>query len=194
MLGTACLLGACSEDRPDFPEAPDRIPPLELSADTERIGPEVRIDTASVRFRVPRGWRLLDSTAAHRVQQSIVVGSDSVHTRPLRSYGEQNTSSFLVVSALRIVASAPEESGAVYRRILDNRYPDVRLDTLQRERIGRVLGFVITSRRFVHHKLVFGASPSRMLQFDYVVPRVHYSRMLPAIEASAGSIRPLERK
>ena len=68
----------------------------------------------------------------------------------------------------------------------------MRLDTLQRDGTEHILDFVITSRQFVHHKLVFKVRQGAWVQFDYVVPRIHYARMGPAVEASVGSIRALK--
>ncbi len=186
------LVGACqSDDPPEYPQAPDRIEPLAVQAASAPLQTPLQFDAAGVHVRVPEGWTPLDSTAAARAHRSVAVDTPAVQPQLLRVVGEQRTSSFLVLSTVRV------SSGDVVtpiRRYLAQHNPDVlRVDTLQVGGQLEVIDFVIASRSVVHHKvLMLGDANTAAVQFDFVTPRFQYPRIAPLIEASVASIRQLQ--
>ncbi len=192
LLLVSGLVGACqSDEAPDYPQAPDRIEPLNVQTARASLQAPLQFEAAGIQVRVPAGWTELDSTAAARAHRSVAVDTSAVQTQPFRVVGEQRTSSFLVLSSVRV------PSGNVVtpiRRYLAHHNPDVlRVDTLQVGGQLEVIDFVIASRSVVHHKvLMLGDADTAAVQFDFVTPRFQYPRIAPLIEASVASIQRVE--
>jgi len=126
----------------------------------------------------------------------VAAYRDTVDVRLVAGYGEQQTSSFLVVSVLSGGVLAAGHRGdpisemlSVVRRVQADRTPVLRVDTLQRPDRPTLIDVVIASQRVIHHKVLFERSESGLVQFDYVVPRIQYPRVAPRIEASVSSIQ-----
>ncbi len=195
LCGVALLaagsLAACSSDEPSYPQAPDRIEPLSVRANPEALQPPSPRDTLGVHFRVPRGWAPLGSVAARRVQRSVRVETDALREQPLYTYGEQRTSSFLVVSRLHPVGEAVDVPTSLQSALIARELDFQRVDTLRQESELPLFDFVIATRSAVHHKVVARADRA-IVQFDFVTPRFQYPRTVPLIEASVASIRRLQ--
>jgi len=192
LLLASGFVGACQSDEPpDYPEAPDRIEPLNVQEAQAPLQAPIRLNGAGVQMQVPTGWTALDSTAAARAHRSVAVDPSAIQTQPLRVVGEQRTSSFLVLSTVRVPSG---DVGATIRRHLAQHNPDfLRVDTLQVDSQPPLVDFVIASRSAVHHKvLMVDAAGTVAIQFDFVTPRFQYPRIAPLIEASVASIQRTE--
>lgn len=191
------LVGACQTEAPDYPAAPDRIAPLEWREHTDLLQAPIELDTVGVRFHVPVGWSMLDSAAARRAHRAVSAAADTVDSRLIAGYGAQPTSSFLIVSVLngkRFTESHGEDALrkalAMIRQVQATRIPVLRVDTLQRPNRPALIDVVIASQRTVHHKVLLEREGgSGLVQFDYVVPRIQYARVVPYIEAAVSSIQ-----
>lgn len=184
------LLAACRDDMPDYPEAPSRIAPLTLRNAEPLLQDTIAVGAVAVQVGVPSGWVPLDSSAAGRAQQAA-MGSAALSVEPVYVYGEQRTSSLLVVSTVRHEASASGQT--VLDRILAAApVHRIRVDTLQRPDGPQLVDVVAASQETVHHRIVLPVSRSGAVQFDYLTPRFQYPRTASLIEASAGSIRRLQ--
>lgn len=182
-------LAACADEDPSYPAAPDHIEPLTVQANPDALQLPVPLEAVGMQFRVPRGWAPLDSGAARRVQRSVRVAAEGLRMEPLRTYGEQRTSSFLVVSHLRSV-DADSTVQAIVARTLAAHEPDFqRVDTLRQDGGRPLFDVVIASRDAVHHKVLVGPPGREAVQFDYVVPRIQYPRAAPLIGASIASVQ-----
>jgi len=190
VLLVAAGLTACSNEERTYPEAPDRIEPLTAQANPNVLQPPITLEAAAVSFRVPRGWTRLDSTAARRVQRAVQVATDAVRMQPVRTYGEQRTSSFLVVSRLHREHQGTDVPAALRQALAAHERDFQRLDTLRQKDERPLFDFVIASRSAVHHKVVV-ESDAAIVQFDYVAPRFQYPRVLPRIEAALAAIQPV---
>ncbi|NBB75493.1 MAG: hypothetical protein GVY35_17755 [Bacteroidetes bacterium] len=192
VLKTLCaailLLAACSNEERTYPEAPDRIEPLTVQANPDVLQPPITLEDAAVSFRVPRGWARLDSTAARRAQRAVRVETDAVRMQPLRTYGEQRTSSFLVVSRLYREHQGTDVPAALRQALAAHKQDFQRLDTLRQKDERTLFDFVIASRSAVHHKVVV-ESDAAIVQFDYVAPRFQYPRVVSRIEAALAALR-----
>jgi hypothetical protein len=196
ILSVGGLVGACQTDAPDYPEAPDRVEPLAWRTNADGLRAPITLDTVGVQFQVPVGWSMLDRTAAERARRAVAPYRDTVDVRLVAGYGEQRTSSFLVVSILRGGELAAGHEGdpiskmlPVVRQVQADRTPVLRVDTLQRPGRPALIDVVIASQRIIHHKVLFEGAESELVQFDYVAPRIQYPRVAPRIEASVSSIR-----
>ena len=183
------LVGACqSDDPPEYPQAPDRIEPLAVQAASAPLQTPLQFDAAGVNVRVPAGWTQLDSTAAARAHRSVAVDTPAVQLQLLRVVGEQRTSSFLVLSTVRMSSG---DVVASIRRHVGQHNPDfLRVDTLRVDGRPPLIDLVIASRSVVHHKVLMpGAVETTAVQFDFVTPRFQYPRMAPLIAASVASVQ-----
>ena len=183
------LVGAChSDDPPEYPQAPDRIEPLAVQAASAPLQTPLQFDAAGVNVRVPAGWTRLDSTAAARAHRSVAVDTPAVQLQLLRVVGEQRTSSFLVLSTVRISSG---DVVASIRRHVGQHNPDfLRVDTLRVDGRPPLIDLVIASRSVVHHKVLMpGAVETTAVQFDFVTPRFQYPRIAPLIAASVASVQ-----
>lgn len=186
------LVGACqSDEAPDYPEAPDRIEPLNVQDTDASLQAPLRLNAAGVQVQVPAGWAVLDSAAAARAHRSVAVSVSAIQTQPLRVFGEQRTSSFLALS--RVSGTTADDVVVAIQRAVSTNNPDfLRVDTLQVEGQPPFIDLVIASRSAVHHKVLVTDADTAAFQLDFVTPRFQYPRVAPLMAASIASIQRVE--
>lgn len=182
------LLGCAGE------EVESGVPSMEFTLDPEQLGPPVLLAAEGIRFRAPAGWKPLNAGEVDRLDgtttDTLGAGPDSLLLRPLHIFMDDEAGSVLSVSYLRFHKDAPfSEQIKRYGTTLAKRFSQ---DSVRQTQFMKndlhMAQYLLQPQGLVNFKVVFEAKHGALLQFDYVVPAVHYPEEVRAVESSIGSI------